>query len=410
MQKNVVAAGRRAQSGTCDWRVVITIVVALAWCVPSAAVDARQAPAETIRSAEPAEALPHLQRRLESEAAAGRFSGGVLVAEGDRILLRRTYGMANHALKLPLAPDSRFRLASLSKQFTAAAVLRLQDRGVLRTDDPVCRWVQPCPKAWEPMLLKHLLAHRSGIPDLMARPGWAQARMTPKTPEQLTLDSSSLALQFEPGAKSRYNNAGFNLAGVVVENASGMPFHEFLRQEFFEQLGMKDTGFDGGSVPGLAMGYADLAEGLTPQPRSNASVVFAAGGLYSTLDDMLRWQRALHRGRVLSGASYAEMIADHDGAGTAIPSDGIPRGWGYGLFTADLGRHVTPAFSATQIFHTGSWAGFRNLVSYQPDADVTVIVLANNYHRRDAVFLIAQQAMAEAMRKPLVKALQKHQK
>ena len=352
-------------------------------------------------------ALPRLEQHLASAAAAQSFSGGVLVAQGDRILLRQTYGLANHALKQPLQTGSRFRLASLSKQFTAAAVLRLQDRGILATTDSVCKWVQPCPPAWEALQLKHLLAHRSGIPDLMARPGWAKARMTPKTPEELTLESARLDLQFEPGTKSRYNNAAFNLAGVIVEKASGTPFHEFLRQEFFEPLGMKDTGFDNGAVPGLAMGYANFAEGLTPQPRSNASVVFAAGGLYSTLDDLLRWQRALHRGRGFSAASYAEMIADHDGAGTAIPGDGIPRRWGYGVFTADLGQQVVPPFNAKQIFHTGSWAGFRNLMSYQPDADVTVIVLANNFHQRDAVFLIVQKAMAEALGKPPVKTLKK---
>ncbi len=348
------------------------------------------------------DAFPRLKERLESQGATGRFSGGVLVAKGDQVLLRSVYGMANHARSQPLTTSSRFRLASLSKQFTAAAILRLQDRGVLTTSDPVCKWVQPCPKAWEQMRLKHLLAHQSGIVDLMARPDWGKARWTPTTPAQLTQGSAALDLKFQPGTRSAYNNTGFNLAGVVVENAARMPFHSFLKREFFAPLGMSDTGYENGEVPHLAMGYANLAEGLTPQPRSNASVVFAAGGLYSTLDDMFRWQRALHGGKVLSAASYAEMIADHDGKGTAIPSDGIPRRWGYGLFTAQLGLHVQPAFAAPQIFHTGSWAGFRNLVSYQPEADITVVVLSNNFHQQDAVFLIVQQAMAEALGLPFV--------
>ena len=125
--------------------------------------------------------------------------------------------------------------------------------------------------------------------------------------------------------------------------------------------------------------------------------MFAAGALYSTLDDMLVWQRALHGGHLLSDYSYRQMVADH--APDDMPSERghKRRDWGYGLFVNDLGDQVRPAFHDRQIYHTGSWSGFRNLVLYQPDQDVTVIVLSNNYHQRDQVFLISQQAMAEAL-------------
>ena len=340
--------------------------------------------------------LPHLGEQLERWGGSGAFTGGVLVARGDQILFRQVYGYADRSLGKPLQLNSRFRLASVSKQFTAAAVLHLQDKGVLSVDDPVCRWVDPCPPAWEPIRLRHLLSHSSGIPDLMSRPGWGLRRVTPSTPEELTADSARYPLQFPPGTKVSYNNAGYNLLGYVVQRASGLPLEDYLRDAFFVPLGMADTGFED-DMSDVVMGYANLAGGPTPQPNHNVSIIFGAGALYSTLDDLLVWQRALHGGRLLSPESYRQMIADHAPADTPDERGRPRRDWGYGLFSNSLGRRVRPDFLDRQIYHTGSWSGFRNLVTHQPDEDVTVIVLSNNYHQRDAVFLLSQQGMAEAL-------------
>lgn len=350
------------------------------------------------------EALPQLAAQLDRWGGSGQFTGGVLVARGDEVLFRQVHGFANRSLGIPLQLNSRFRLASVSKQFTAAAILRLQDEGVLSTHDPLCRWIQPCPPAWEPIRLYHLLGHSSGVPDLMARPGWGVRRVTPATVEELTAQSALYRLQFTPGTKVRYDNAGYNLLGAVVEKASGTSLHAYLREAFFEPLGMADTGYDDGASD-VVMGYANLAGGPTEQPDANVSIIFAAGALYSTLDDLLVWERALHGGRLLTPRSYAMMIADH-APSTTPPERGRPRrDWGFGLFNNSIGQRVSPAFMDRQIFHTGSWSGFRNLVSYQPDADVTVIVLSNNFHQRDAVFLLSQQGMAEALGRPFPTAM-----
>jgi len=190
------------------------------------------------------ETLPQLTAQLDRWGGSGQFTGGVLVARGDEVLFRQVHGFANRNLGKPLALNSRFRLASVSKQFTAAAILRLQDEGVLSTHDPLCRWIQPCPPAWEPIRLYHLLGHSSGVPDLMARPAWGIRRVTPATVAELTADSARYGLQFPPGTKVRYNNAGYNLLGAVVEKASDRPLHTYLREAFFEPLGMADTGYD----------------------------------------------------------------------------------------------------------------------------------------------------------------------
>lgn len=351
------------------------------------------------------EALPQLAQRLAREGAAGRFSGAVLVARGDRVLFRQVYGMADYETGQPLALDSRFRLASISKQFTAAAILKLQDQGKLTVGDPVCQWIQPCPAAWAPLRLGHLISHTSGIPDIMQQAQWGVVRVTPRTKQQLTDASAQYGLSYPPGTKIRYNNAGFNLAAVVVERASGMAFETYVRDELLTPLGMSDTGSDaGGDATGLVMGYANFPGGLTAQPQANVSVVVGAGALYSTMDDLLTWNRALHNGKVLTDYSYAQMIASHNPPDQPKERGRAPRAWGYGVFTNSLGERVEPSFSERQIYHTGSWSGFRNLVTYQPEADVTVVVLGNNYHQREQVFLISQQAMAEALGHPFPQA------
>ncbi|MBW3559881.1 MAG: beta-lactamase family protein, partial [Proteobacteria bacterium] len=236
--------------------------------------------------------LAQLGPWLEGEAAADRFSGAVIVARGDAVLFRAAFGPADRGTGAPLTPEHRFRLASLSKQFTAAAVLRLQDRGLLSVDDPLCRWVQPCPEAWRPITLHHLLTHQSGVPDLMSRRDWPKLRWREWTLAELAADSAAQPLDFPPGTDVRYSNAAYNLLGSVVERASGRPFAQQVRADLIDPLGLKNTGWDDDRVA-LATGYAETAEGLGPRRRSGASVVFASGALYSTVDDMLAWSRAL---------------------------------------------------------------------------------------------------------------------
>jgi CubicO group peptidase (beta-lactamase class C family) len=360
----------------------------------------QEASAETVTAQAP-QPLVQLGPWLAQEAAAGRFSGAVLVARGDTVLFRQAYGLADRAAGAPLTPDARFRIASISKQFTAAAVLQLQDRGVLSVEDPVCRWITPCPEAWRGVTLHHLLSHTSGVPDLMDRPDWSKRRWAATTPTELTAAAALLPLEFAPGERAGYSNAGYNLLGAVVERATGRPFHQHLRAALLDPLGLKNTGYDDGRTP-LVVGYAAGADGPVAQRASNAGVVFAAGGLFSSLDDLGAWTRALHGGRVLSPRSYAQMIAATEPERyRARERSGVSQAYGYGLFLGAPGRWVEPGFDDRQIFHTGSWAGFRALVSYQPDARVTVVVLSNDFEQGPAVTLAAQRAMAEALGRPL---------
>ncbi|MEH6699577.1 MAG: serine hydrolase domain-containing protein [Brevundimonas sp.] len=384
----------------------LAVLIASVWAVTvrtHAGQDAAEAASGPVVPARPpvvvVEDLPRLKASLDDLSARGRFTGAVLVARGDQVLFRQVYGMADREAGRPFELDTPLRLASVSKMFTAAAILRLQDEDVLNVDDPVCDWIADCPAAWADIRIGHLISHQSGIPDLMARPGWGTRRVTPATLDELTRDSALYNLQFEPGTDLRYNNAGFNLAAAVVEAATGVPFQTYLEQTFFEPLGMTRTGYD--AVPDLAMGYAHFPAGITPQPEANVSIIPGAGALSSTVDDLLAWTWALHRGGLLSPSAHAALIADHAPADTPDERRGGPRRqWGYGLFSRSLGHQVEPAFDDRQIYHTGSWSGFRNMVVWQPDAEIVVIVLSNNYHRREEVFLISQQAVAEALGRP----------
>lgn len=362
-------------------------------------------PAEPASAPEiaPTPAIVQLGPWLAQRAAADRFSGAVVVAREDAVLFRGAYGLADREARTPLTPEHRFRLASVSKQFTAAAILQLQDKGVLSVDDPVCRWVQPCPEAWGGVTLHHLLSHQSGVPDLMDRPDWGKLRWRGWTLPELQADSAALPLDFEPGTEAGYSNAAYNLLGSVIERATGRPFAQHLRAALLDPLGLKNTGWDDGSVP-LATGYAATAEGLGPRRKSGASVVFASGALYSTVDDMLVWSRALHGGKVLSARSYAQMTAaDPARRYGGVERGGVPQTFGYGLFIGTPGLRVAPAIPDRQIFHTGSWAGFRAFVSHQPDADVTVVVLSNNYENNP--MLPGLRGMAEALGRPLPEAM-----
>ena len=356
--------------------------------------------APEVKAAAPAPRIVQLGPWLQTRAAADWFSGAALVARGDEVLFRGAYGVADRGTGEPLTPAHRFRIASVSKQFTAAAVLQLQDKGVLSVDDPVCRWIQPCPEHWRAVTLHHLLSHTSGIPDLMDRKDWSKVRWAEQTPAEMTAASAALPLVFEPGERVGYSNAAYNVLGDVIERATGRPFAEHLRVALLEPLGLKDTGWDDGSRP-LATGYSAGAEGLVPRRRAGVHVVFAAGALYSTVDDLFRWSRALHGGKVLSPRSYAQMIAAAPERYLTSERGGVPQTFGYGLFVGATGLRVRPGFDDRQIFHTGSWSGFRSLLTYQPDADVTVVVLSNNYEQAWPVLLTSQRAMAEALGRPL---------
>ena len=205
------------------------------------------------------------------------FMGTVLVADGDKVLLDKGYGMAELEWEIPNTPDVKFRLGSLTKQFTATLVLLLQQDGKLNINDPASKYLPDAPKSWEKITLANLLGHTSGIPnftDLKTFGTWAASSHT--SAEELAFFEDK-ALEFEPGSKFEYSNSNYEVLGAVIEKVSGKKYGDLLRERIFEPLGMKDSGLDddGLILPKRAEGYRPGKSGLMVARSESMSVPWA---------------------------------------------------------------------------------------------------------------------------------------
>jgi CubicO group peptidase (beta-lactamase class C family) len=288
------------------------------------------------------------------------FMGSILVAREGRILLNKGYGSANLEWNIPDAPSTKFRLGSVSKQFIAAGILLLEERGRLRIDDPISKYLPDTPAAWDRITIFNLLTHTSGIPNNTSFPDYQWKSALPTTPDQLVARFRGKPLDFQPGEQWSYSNSGYDLLGYLLEKISGQSYGDFLHKNLFEPLGMRSTGADSQSMIILrrASGYTAGRHGPVNAEYIDMTNGYASGGLYSTTEDLLRWEQALFGGKVLSAASFKKMT-------TAFKSD-----YALGL----LVQHVN---NRTLFSHDGKINGFNTDMLYYPDDNLTVIVLSN---------------------------------
>lgn len=307
-----------------------------------------------------AQDLKRLEAVADAFAATSKFSGTVLVAKGDRVLLDKGYGSANLEWNIPNAPGTKFRLGSVTKQFTAASVLLLEDRGKLKVSEPVSKYLSDLPAAWNKITIAQLLNHTSGIANFTSQKEYQSIEPFAKKPAEIAALVRDLPLRFESGSKFEYSNTGYVLLGQLIEQVSGDSYATFLRKNIFEPLGMKDTGYDWNAaiLPKRAAGYARGKSGIANAGFINMSIPHGAGALYSTTADLLRWQRALYEGKLLSAGALQAMT-------TAYQS-----GYGYGLA-------VREAQGSKELGHGGGIEGFTTEVSYRIADRISVIVLSN---------------------------------
>ena len=296
----------------------------------------------------------------KSHTAENAFMGAVLVAAGDQILLDKGYGMANLEWNVPDAPDVRFRVCSITKQFTAALVLLLQQDGKLRIDDPVGKYLPNAPKSWAKITLADLLDHTSGIPDRVSDPQFESWSMSPHTVAEQMAYFFDRPLDFEPGSKFAYSNSNYVVLGVVIEHVSGKKYEQLLHERILDPLGMKNTGMDTDELvlPKRAYGYAATKTGLQAIRTVSMSLPWASGSMYSTTGDLLRWERALFGGQVLNKESLKRMTTAGKG--------------NYGL-GVEVDRHD----GVQVVQHGGAVQGFNAQLSYVPERKIAVIVLSN---------------------------------
>lgn len=290
----------------------------------------------------------------------GRFMGTVLVAQDGKVLLDKAYGFANLEWDVPNTPTTKFRLGSITKQFTAASILLLEERGKLKVEDPVKKYMPDAPAAWDKITIVHLLTHTSGIASFTGFPDFESREAQAMTPEKLVEWFRDKPLEFEPGTKWNYSNSGYVLLGYLIEKISGQSYAEFLQKNIFTPLGMKDSGYDSNSaiIVHRAAGYAPGKNGPANAGFVDMSIPFSAGALYSTTEDLLRWEQGLFGGKVLTAASLAKMT-------TPFKQD---YAFGLGVSTNDGHKMIA---------HDGGIQGFNTFLGYFPDDKLVVAVLAN---------------------------------
>ncbi len=233
----------------------------------------------------------------------------MLVARGQRALLDKGYGYANLEWQVPNTPDSKFRLGSITKQFTAASILLLEERRKIRLTDPVKVYLPNAPAAWDHITIYNLLTHTSGIPDFTSFPDYIPTQREPTTPAQLVARFRNKPLDFPPGTSWMYSNSGYEVLGYLIEKISGMRYKDFVKQNLLRPQGMNESGYDTADavIPHRASGYTPDSDGPVNAAYLDMSIPYAAGGLYSTTHDLWRWERALFGGRVLSASSLKAM-------------------------------------------------------------------------------------------------------
>src|SRR5579872_5498272 len=266
-------------------------------------------------SAQDSKLVARLNQIVSSYTANNAFMGAVLVVEGDRILLDRGYGSAYLEWNIPNAPDVKFRLGSLTKQFTATLILLLQQDGKLSINDPVTRYLADAPKAWEKITIAELLGHTAGIPDLTSLEEFATWRMNPHSVEEELAFFRDKPLEFEPGSRFDYSSSNYQVLGAIIEKVSGKKYAELLRERILHPLEMTHSGLDTDALllPKRAQGYEPGRGGLIPARSESMSNPWAAGGMYSTTGDLLKWEHGLFGGKVLSADSLKAMTTPGKG-------------------------------------------------------------------------------------------------
>lgn len=307
--------------------------------------------------ASPADETRALDDLVQAWVDDGRFMGSVLVMQDGKILLDKGYGMADAAKDRPDTPDTVYHIGSITKQFTAAGILLLQDRGKLKVSDSIRTYLPDAPAAWDQITLFDLLTHTSGLgddgEDFAGR--WAED----ETPAQLWAAIRNEPLKFQPGTQFSYSNAGYAVLGMVIEKVSGQPYGDFLRDNLFKPLGMTATAYNPPLSPSQAQGYVGSIDGPIPTRNPLAlSLGFAAGGIVSTTHDMALWQARLLGGHVLTPQSLKQMT-------TPFKND-----YGFGLDIADRNGRL-------DIGHDGQVPGFHTNAHYEPDDRLNVVVFGN---------------------------------
>lgn len=297
-----------------------------------------------------------------------QFNGTVLVADASGVIHKKGYGYANFEWQIPNTPDVRFRLGSITKQFTSMVVMQLVTEGRIKLDDRVTTHLTDYRKdTGDRVTIAHLLNHTSGIPSYTGLPGFfANESRNPYVPTAFVKKWASGDLEFEPGTKWAYNNSGYFLLGAIIEKVTGKTYAEAVQERIFDPLGMKASGYDlpAPLIPKRASGYQLASGKYVNAPYLDMTIPYAAGSLYSTVEDLYLWDRALYTEKLLKDDLKKQMFtpALHD------------YGYGWSINKAKLDDQKT---ELNTIQHSGGIHGFNTLLVRVPERKELVVLLDN---------------------------------
>jgi len=296
------------------------------------------------------------------------FNGSVLVAENGKVIYKKGLGLAQMEWNIPNTTDTKFRLGSITKQFTSALILQLVDQGKVKLDAKLAEYLPAYRKDIGDKITVHqLLNHTSGIPSYTSLPGFFNdVSRNPYTVDEFVKKYASNNLEFEPGSKFSYNNSGYFLLGAIIEKVTGQTYEQVLKERIFEPLGMKNTGYDhhANIIEKRASGYQKIPTGYVNAPYLDMSIPYAAGSLYSTVEDLYLWDQALYTDKIVSAASrelmYKPTLSDY--------------AYGWVITKAKLGNGSE---TVPKIAHGGGINGFNTVIVRFPEQKHLIVMLDN---------------------------------
>jgi CubicO group peptidase (beta-lactamase class C family)/uncharacterized protein YneR len=291
----------------------------------------------------------------------------LIVRRGGKTLFRKAYGLANLELGVKAEPGMVFRLGSVTKQFTAVSILRLAEEGKLSLQDEIGKYLPDFPTGDHQVTIENLLSHTSGIKSYTNMEEWLQMWRKDMTPQEIIAMSKGKLFEFAPGERWNYDNTGYVMLGAIIEKTSGQSYEDFVKDHIFSPLGMRHSGYDHTEriIPGRAAGYQKDNNGFVNAPYLSMTQPYAAGSLYSSVDDLAVWNDALFSGKVLKKESLERAFTPFQLA------NGESTGYGCGWFIADLRGHRT-------VEHGGGINGFTTYVLALPDDHVYIALLTNS--------------------------------
>lgn len=303
-----------------------------------------------------------IEEYLQAQAKVNGFSGTVLVAKNDKILFKKGFGYANHEHQVENKAETKFLLASVTKQFTAMSIMLLVNEGKIKLDGKISDYLPYYRKdVGEKITIHQLLNHTSGIPGYTELEGFfGKNSRDPYTTKEFILKFCSNDLEFEPGKDQKYNNSAYYILGGIIEELSGMSYGKFVQKNIFDKVGMFHSGYESTKkiIDNEAEGYSKEGNDLVHADYLDMSVTYAAGGLYSTVEDMYLWDRSLYTDFLLPKKWRDTMFVDYK------------NGFGYGWMNTDFKGHRV-------IHHSGGIHGFSTHIARFIEDDICIITLGN---------------------------------